>query len=129
MEQLLDAVTALARARGASEGTRTVHPRCVPDGTTAAAAEHRRLTTDVLELIGLLDEGRADLRMPLALTREALRACAVSVCSELAFRFLLNALNQGWAQLTPESYGRLERLGTAFGYGPYVVDRLQYLME
>ncbi|MGW2561583.1 hypothetical protein ACWCXB_20465 [Streptomyces sp. NPDC001514] len=129
LELLLGAVTTLARARGASEQDCTVHPGCVPEGTTAAAAEHHRLTADVLDLIGLLDQGRSELRMPLAPTQEALRKCAVTVCSELAFRFLLNALNQAWAGLSPESYGRLERLGTAFGYGPYVVDRLQYLMD
>ncbi|MFJ7588307.1 hypothetical protein ACIQZO_13165 [Streptomyces sp. NPDC097617] len=129
IEQLLGAVTTLARGRGASDQDCTAHPGCVPDGRTVAASQHRRLTADVLELIDLLDQGRSDLHMPLAPTQEALRRCALTVCSELAFRFLLNALYQSWAQLSLKSYGRIERLGTAFQYGPYVVDRLRCLTE
>ncbi|MFE2528423.1 hypothetical protein ACFXEL_29810 [Streptomyces sp. NPDC059382] len=128
-EQLLSEATTVARGRGASERDCTVQPECVPDGKTAAASQHRRLTVAVLELIDLLDEGLSDLHMPLAPTQEALRRCATTVCSELAFRFLLHALNQSSPQLSLESYGRIEGLGTAFGYGPYVVDRLLYLTE
>ncbi|MGX1885369.1 hypothetical protein [Streptomyces sp. NPDC055287] len=128
LERLLTVVVPLARARGASEASCTTYSRCVPNGTSAAAAEHRQRTGEVVELIGLLDQ-RTEGHMPLPRTREALVRCAETVCSELAFRFLLHAAHQFWSRLSPETYGRLEHLSAAFGHGPHVVDAVRYLTD
>ncbi|GAB2766140.1 hypothetical protein [Streptomyces bullii] len=128
LDRLLTVIVPLARARGASEASCATYPRCVPDGTSAAAVEHRRLTAEVVELIGLLDP-RAEGHMPLPATREAMVRCAQTVCSELAFRFLLHAANHFWSRLSLETYGRLERLSAAFGHGPHMVEAVRYLMD
>ncbi|MGW7318917.1 hypothetical protein [Streptomyces sp. NPDC054865] len=118
----------LARGRGASTGSVTTYPACVPDGASPAAAEHRRLTAQVLDLVELLDkDGHGDT--PLGATRAAPRRCATTVCAELAFRFLVSALMRFAVRLSPARYGRLERLGTAFGYGPHVVDAAAFLVD
>ncbi|MFD3717491.1 hypothetical protein [Streptomyces sp. NPDC058674] len=127
LDRLLTVVLPVARARGATALPMS-HPRCAPDGTSAAATEHRRLTAEVVDLIGLLDQ-RAEGHYPLARTRRALVRCAETVCSELAFRFLLHTANQFWSRLSPETYGRLEHVSTAFGHGPHVVDAVEYLIE
>jgi hypothetical protein len=128
LDRLLSVVVPLATARGASKESCTNHPGCVPDGTSAAAVEHRRLAGEVVELTGLIDQ-RAEGHMPLPATREALVRCAETVCSELAFRFLLHAANQFWSRMSPETYSRLERLSAAFGHGPHVVDAVRYLVD
>ncbi|MCC5036562.1 hypothetical protein DMH02_026155 [Streptomyces sp. WAC 00631] len=127
-DRLLTLIVPLARGRGASEASLTSYTPCVPDGTSPAAAQHRRLAPEVLELIGLLDQ-RPQGPGSLDRTREALARCAETVCPELAFRFLLHAANRFWSRLSTETYGRLERLSTAFGHGPHVVDALRYLVE
>ncbi|MEV7559190.1 hypothetical protein [Streptomyces sp. NPDC089795] len=126
LQEVVSFVVPLAKSRGASTAACSTYPECVPDGTSPAAVEHRRLTAEVVELVGLLNQ-RSGHEVPLASMQEALRRCAESVCTELAFRFLLCAANHFYAQLSPATYGRLERLGTAIGYGPHVVDGVRYL--
>ncbi|MEU6760531.1 hypothetical protein [Streptomyces sp. NPDC046685] len=129
LEQLLAVAVPLAGARGASEADCTTYHRCVPDGTGAAAVEHRRLAAEVVDLVGLLDQSQPWAHTPLEQTRQALVRCAETVCSELAFRFLVNAAHQFCSRLSLETYGRLERLSAAFGHGPHVVDAVKYLTD
>ncbi|WP_137990578.1 hypothetical protein [Streptomyces vilmorinianum] len=129
LERLLDELVPLARSSGASEADCTSYPACGVGGANTPAVEHRRLATEVVELVGMLDQRQDWSREPLEQTRDALVRCAETVCSELAFRFLLRAANQFCSRLSPETYGRLERLGAAFGYGPHVVDAVRYLVD
>ncbi|MFE6456631.1 hypothetical protein ACFVP0_04085 [Streptomyces cinereoruber] len=129
LQEVVSFVVPVARSRGASASSCSAFPACVPDGTSPAAIEHRRLTADVVELIGTLDQQRPWSHVPLAAMRGALVRCAEEVCAELAFRFLLHAANGYWSRLAPETYDRLERLGTAFGYGPHVVDAIRHLVD
>ncbi|MFF8828630.1 hypothetical protein [Streptomyces sp. NPDC015131] len=126
LDRLLAVVVPLARARGASKASCTTYPPCAGDGTDAAG--HRRLAPEVVELVALLDP-RAEHHEPVGTVRRALVRCAETVCPELAFRFLLHAANGYWSRLTPETFGRLERAGTAFGYGPHVVDAVRHLVD
>ncbi|OEJ37107.1 hypothetical protein AR457_34385 [Streptomyces agglomeratus] len=128
LDRLLSVVVPLARARGASEASCTTYLRCGPGATHPVVVEHRGLMAEVVELIGRLDQ-RAEGHSPLPRTREALVRCAETVCSELAFRFLLQAAGQYWSRLSPETYERLERLSAAFGHGPYVVSAIRYLVD
>lgn len=128
LDRVLSVAVPLALRRGASDGACSSFAACVPDGTSAAAVEHRRLTGEVVEIIGLLNQ-RAEGHAPLPATQRALVRCAETVCAELAFRILLSSANQFWAQLSPETYGRLEHLSRTFGHGPHVVDAVRYLMD
>ncbi|MEG3630712.1 hypothetical protein [Streptomyces poriticola] len=129
LDRLLAMAVPLARARGASRERVTTYPSCVPDGASPAAVEHRRRTADIVSLAGLLGregpEG-ADLRP--AATRRAVVRCAETVCAELAFRFLLCAVGSFAVPLSPASYARLEEVAAAFGYGPHIVDAVEYLV-
>ncbi|MEU6164172.1 hypothetical protein [Streptomyces tanashiensis] len=129
LERLLDLAVPLARSSGASEADCTSYPACGAGGPSAAAVEHRRLAADVVELVEILDQRQGWSREPPEQTRDALVRCAETVCSELAFRFLLRAANQFCTRLSPETYSRLERLGAAFGYRPHVVDAVRYLVD
>ncbi|SBU96313.1 hypothetical protein YW5DRAFT_01341 [Streptomyces sp. Ncost-T6T-1] len=51
------------------------------------------------------------------------------MCAEIAFRFLLHGFEAFGSPVPRELYGRLERVGERFGYGPHVVDRLHHLVE
>ncbi|MGW7315791.1 hypothetical protein [Streptomyces sp. NPDC054854] len=127
LDEVLAWAVPLARGRGACADSVMTYPTCVPNGTSPAAATHRRLTAQVLDLVELLDQdGHGDT--PLGATRAALRRCATTVCAELAFRFLVGALSRFAVRLSPAHYSRLEHLGTAFGYGPHVVDAAAYLV-
>ncbi|QGV77294.1 hypothetical protein [Streptomyces ficellus] len=136
LDRLLAVVVPSARARGASEASCTTYVPCAGDGTTTSAdidadagtAGHRRLMPEVVELIALLDP-RAEGHEPVDAVRGALVRCAETVCPELAFRFLLHAANGFWSRLTPETFGRLERVSAAFGHGPHVVDAVRYLVD
>ncbi|MFJ3636512.1 hypothetical protein [Streptomyces sp. NPDC090112] len=124
-DEVLAWAVPLAQGRGARTDSVTTYPACVPDGPSSAAAAHRRLTNQVLDLVELLSQdGAGDT--PLDATRAALRRCASTVCSELAFRFLISALMRFAVRLSPLHYGRMERLGASFGYGPHVVDAAAY---
>ncbi|WP_326594080.1 hypothetical protein [Streptomyces sp. NBC_01294] len=128
LDRVLAWAVPVALARGASVESCTTYPVCVPDGTSAAAAEHRRLTAEVVDLVGLLNQ-HCESHTPLDATQAALRRCAETLCAELAFRSLLCAASHFSTQLSPATYSRLERLSTAFGYGPHVVDAVKYLMD
>lgn len=132
LERLLDVAVPLARASGASEADCSSYPPCGVGGQSAVAVEHRRLAADVVELVGSLgqrpDRSHVPLEPPLEPVRDALVRCAETVCSELAFRFLLRAADKLCSRLSPVTYRRLERLGAAFGYGPHVVDAVRYLV-
>ncbi|MCP3820343.1 hypothetical protein NLX86_20245 [Streptomyces sp. A3M-1-3] len=128
VDRLLSLIVPIARARGASEDACTTYPVCVPDGASPATVEHRRRTAEVVAMVGLLDQG-GDQDTRSAATRHALMRCAEVVCAELAFRFLLCAVNSFGTPLTPAAYERLEHLAAAFGYGPHVVDAVKYLVS
>ncbi|MFG3349005.1 hypothetical protein ACGF1Z_28605 [Streptomyces sp. NPDC048018] len=128
LERLLGVAVPLARSSGASEAGCSSYPACGAGGPSAVAVEHRRLAAEVVELVGILDQRPDRSHVPLEPTRDALVRCAETVCSELAFRFLLRAADELCSRLSPETYGRLERLGAAFGYGPHVVDAVRYLV-
>ncbi|MFF4321221.1 hypothetical protein [Streptomyces sp. NPDC001568] len=127
LDEVLAWAVPLARGRGACADSVTTYPACVPHGTSPAAAAHRRLTAQVLDLVELLDQDEHG-DTPVDGTRAALRRCATTVCADLAFRFLVSALMRFAVRLSPAHYGCLERLGTAFGYGPHVVDPAAYLV-
>ncbi|MEW2136552.1 hypothetical protein AB0892_08095 [Streptomyces sp. NPDC005409] len=129
LDELLSAIIPLAQARGASPASYTTYPVCVPVGASAAAAEHRQLAAEVVDLVGLLDQVQPWAHTPLEQTRQSLIRCAETVCSELAFRFLVNAPHQFCSRLSLDTYGRLERLSAAFGHGPHVVDTVKYLTD
>ncbi|MFD3548253.1 hypothetical protein ACFWUW_22080 [Streptomyces sp. NPDC058655] len=129
VQEVLSCVVPIARSRGASAASCSTYPACVPDGTSAAAAEHRRMTADVVGLVGMLDQRQSWSYTPLAPTRRALVRCAETVCSELAFRFLLCATGPFCSRLSPATYERLERVSAAFGHGPYVVSAVRYLVD
>ncbi|MFJ2935885.1 hypothetical protein ACIO8G_24415 [Streptomyces sp. NPDC087219] len=131
LERLLDVAVPLARSSGASEADRSSYPACGAAGQCAVAVEHRRLAAEVVEVVELvasLDRRPDRSHVPPAPVRDALVRCAETVCSELAFRFLLRAADELCSSLSPETYRRLERLGSAFGYGPHVVDAVRYLV-
>ncbi|MGW7052951.1 hypothetical protein [Streptomyces sp. NPDC054887] len=128
LDEVLSFLVPIARSRGASVASCSTVPPCVPDGASPAAIEHRRLTPEVVALVGLLSQSRQS-DVPLGLTRTTLRRCAETVCAELAFRFVLCAANSWGTRLSPETYGRLERLSAAFGHGPHVVDAVRYLVH
>jgi hypothetical protein len=129
LQEVLSFVVPLARSRGASAASCSTYPACVPDGTSAAAVEHRRLTADVVDLVAVLDQGQSWSFTPLVPTRQALVRCAETVCPELAFRFLLRATGPFCSRLSPAAYERLERLSAAFGHGPYVVGAVRHLVD
>ncbi|MFJ5867911.1 hypothetical protein ACIQEY_26340 [Streptomyces parvus] len=51
------------------------------------------------------------------------------MCGEIAFRFLLHGFEAFGPPVPRGLYGRLERFGERFGYGPDVVDRLHHWLE
>ncbi|GAA2317992.1 hypothetical protein GCM10010431_43600 [Streptomyces kunmingensis] len=66
---------------------------------------------------------------------ENLVDCAQSCAPDLAFRLLLSTLHGSWLsepygafRLSADQYGRLERLGSAFRYGEFVVSDYKYLV-
>ncbi|MFJ8534126.1 hypothetical protein [Streptomyces sp. NPDC093591] len=128
LDELLSVVVPFAQTLGASPASCATYPACVPDGTSPAAAEHRQRTAEVVDLVALLNQQGND-PIPLPDMRAALVRCAETVCSELAFRFLLRAMQRYRMPLTPQIYTRLETLGSAFGYGPHVVDEIANLVE
>ncbi|KUH38243.1 hypothetical protein [Streptomyces kanasensis] len=128
-DRLLAVVVPLAQSRGAAAASCSTYPACVPAGTSPAAVEHRRMTAEVVELVDMLDERQSWSHRPLTPTRQALVRCAETVCSELAFRFLLGSADLFCSRLTTVIYERLGRLSAAFGHGPYVVDAVRHLVE
>lgn len=128
LDRLLAVAVPLARGRGASEASCTTYTPCGKDGSDAVAAGHRRLAPEVVRLVGLI-EPRAEGHDPVDPVRRALVRCAEVVCAELAFRFLLHAMNGYASRMTPETYARLERVSAAFGHGPHVVDAIRYLVD
>ncbi|MFI5548072.1 hypothetical protein ACIA6E_30325 [Streptomyces sp. NPDC051815] len=79
LESLLAVAVPLARARGASEADCTTYHRCAPDGTSAAAVEHRCLAAEVVGMVALLDQAQPWAHTPLEQTRHALVRCAQTV--------------------------------------------------
>ncbi len=128
LDEVVSSVVPIARSRGASGASCSTFPPCVPDGASPAALEHRRLTAEVVALVGLLSQSRRS-DAPLGPAQATLRRCAETVCAELAFRFMLCAVNCFGTRLSPEAYDRLERLSTAFGHGQHVVDAVKYLVD
>ncbi|MEU0275357.1 hypothetical protein [Streptomyces sp. NPDC006307] len=61
--------------------------------------------------------------------RAAVNRCADTVCPELAFRFALHALTAFHSSVSPQVFDRLGDLGSRFGYGEYVVGRIDYLVD
>ncbi|MFB8395815.1 hypothetical protein [Streptomyces yangpuensis] len=130
LDQLLAALAPLALSRGASESQWAALTVCMPDGTGPAAVGHQRLMTEVLDLTSLLDGARAAREgESFVATRAAIERCAREVCPELAFRFLLHALARFDCPVSAEVYSRLERVSTAFGHGPYVVEAHRHRVE
>ncbi|MGI5359726.1 hypothetical protein ACQI4E_31125 [Streptomyces sp. CA-252508] len=129
LQEVLSFVVPLARSRGASAASCSTAPACVPDGASAAAVEHRRMTADVVDMVGVLDQRQPWSFAPLVPTQRALVRCAETVCPELAFRFLLCATGPFCSRLSPAAYERLERLSAAFGHGPYVVGAVRHLVD
>ncbi|MFJ3205619.1 hypothetical protein [Streptomyces sp. NPDC086989] len=123
LDQLLAALGPLAQTRGAEESLWTTPTTCMPNGTEPSAQERQRLAPQVLDLTGLLDGARASRQgESFTATRTAIESYASKVCPELAFRFLLHALDRFDCSLSTEDYSRLEEVGKGFRYGPYVVD-------
>ncbi|MGV9561993.1 hypothetical protein [Streptomyces sp. NPDC003480] len=64
--------------------------------------------------------------------RHALDECVRCCTPDLAFRLLLRAIPgsvKGFElPLSPEQYARLEKLGSALHYGPYVVSEVKHLV-
>lgn len=98
-------------------------------GVPSPMYEHRLLADDVKGLIDRLDPRQDAVGVTLPQARDALTRCAEKVCSEIAFRFLLRGFEAFGSRVSRDLYGRLERVGERFGYGPHVVDRLHYLVE
>ncbi|WP_098026639.1 hypothetical protein [Streptomyces sp. st115] len=98
-------------------------------GVPSPTYEHRLLADEVTELIDRLDPTQGAVGVTLLQARGALKRCAEEVCSEIAFRFLLHGFEAFGARISGDLYGRLERVGERFGYGPHVVDRLHHLVE
>jgi hypothetical protein len=91
--------------------------------------EHRMLASHVKDLADKLNLRREAVGVTLPQSRDVLARCADEVCSEIAFRFLLHGFEAFGSFVSQDLYGRLERVGERFGYGPHVVDRIQYLVE
>ncbi|MFI9650578.1 hypothetical protein ACIHAA_30455 [Streptomyces sp. NPDC052040] len=64
--------------------------------------------------------------------RHALEECVCRCTPDLAFRLLLRAIPGSVKgcdmPLSPDQYARLERLGSAMHYGPYVVSEVKHLV-
>ncbi|WP_128816937.1 hypothetical protein [Streptomyces sp. S063] len=99
------------------------------EGVSSPTYAHRLLTDDVKQLIDRLDPCRDAVGVTLPQARDALTRCAEEVCAEMAFRFLLHGFEAFGSSVPRELYGRLERVGERFGYGPHVVDRVHHLTE
>ncbi|MCX4718731.1 hypothetical protein OG818_23560 [Streptomyces virginiae] len=82
LQEVVSFVVPLAKSRGASTAACSTYPECVPDGTSPAAVEHRRLTAEVVELVGLLNQ-RSGHEVPLDSMQEALRRCAPGEVGEV----------------------------------------------
>ncbi|MFD4740179.1 hypothetical protein ACFWNR_36745 [Streptomyces virginiae] len=129
LEQLLAAVTSLARARGVPDSTWAEPSLCMPGGTAPAAIAHQALTSEVLHLSTALEGARTERPgESVAASREAVEHCLAVVCPELAFRFLLHAFARFDCPLSAETYARLEQVSRAFGHGSHVVDAHRYLL-
>ncbi|MER6614894.1 hypothetical protein [Streptomyces xantholiticus] len=105
-------------------GTPETAPR-----TRMPTYEHRMLASDVKDLSDRLNLRQEAVGVTLPEARDVLARCAEEVCSEIAFRFLLHGFEAFRFFVSRDLYGRLERVGERFGYGPHVVDRIQYLVE
>ncbi|TVZ99533.1 hypothetical protein [Streptomyces sp. BK340] len=98
--------------------------------TDADAYEGRELADQILASV---QEFRSILAPEVA---DALGACSRSCTPDLAFRLLLRALversasrSPGHVSLSEYQYARLNRLGSAFNYGEFVVSDVRYLVE
>ncbi|MEU5330023.1 hypothetical protein [Streptomyces parvus] len=99
------------------------------EGVASPTYAQRLLTDDVKQLTDRLGPRQDAVGVTLSQARDALTRCAEEVCGEIAFRFLLHGFEAFGSPVPRELYGRLERFGERFGYGPNVVDRLHHWVE
>ncbi|MFD3586442.1 hypothetical protein [Streptomyces sp. NPDC058683] len=118
--QWMETLVALCDAWLARNAVDGVHP-----STAAGAGDGEELADAVLAEI-------AEARFVPDTVRRDLAECARQCTPDLAFRLLLRAMVQAGtgsgAELSPERYARLERLGSALHYGEFVVSEVRHLV-
>ncbi|TXL90353.1 hypothetical protein [Streptomyces sp. IB2014 016-6] len=81
-----------------------------------------------IDAVGLALSEAVSVDSPTA-TASALRACAVDISPELAFRVLLRGLMEYSIEIDRDDYLRFEELGKRFSYGEFVVARISFLVR
>jgi len=120
------------RLGGGAQWTRTVAELC--EARLSAEADAHPLTgADTEDGMACLDAVVAEIegaQFLAAEVRTALTDCARRCTPDVAFRVLLRAIKCAPdASLSSEQYTRLEAVGSALGYGEYLVDYVRYRVE